>query len=89
MVVEHELMHHETLLYMLQELDHALKRRPADWPALPAAGEPRPGPRAASRSPRARRASAPCPGAIPFGWDNEFPEHAGPRRRRSRSTTAR
>ena len=23
MVVEHELMHHETLLYMLQELDHA------------------------------------------------------------------
>ncbi len=76
MVVEHELMHHETLLYMLQELDHALKRRPADWPALPVAGRScTPGPRARSRSPRARRASAPVRGAIPFGWDNEFPEH--------------
>ena len=41
MVVEHELMHHETLLYMLQELDHGLKRRPADWPELPGPGEPR------------------------------------------------
>ncbi len=27
MVVEHELMHHETLAYMLQELDHGLKQR--------------------------------------------------------------
>jgi ergothioneine biosynthesis protein EgtB len=36
MVVEHELMHHETLLYMVQELDHRLKHRPPDWPPLPA-----------------------------------------------------
>lgn len=36
MVLEHELMHHETLLYMVQELRHDLKRRPTDWPELPA-----------------------------------------------------
>jgi hypothetical protein len=35
MVVEHELMHQETLPYMLQELDHGLKRHPADGPRLP------------------------------------------------------
>jgi ergothioneine biosynthesis protein EgtB len=72
MVVEHELMHHETLLYMLQELDHALKRRPADWPALPSPGLPRP-PRTVEVPAGETRLGA-CPGAIPFGWDNEFPE---------------
>lgn len=36
MVLEHELMHHETLLYMVHELRHELKGRPAGWPELPA-----------------------------------------------------
>jgi ergothioneine biosynthesis protein EgtB len=72
MVVEHELMHHETLQYMVQELDHGLKRRPAGWPALPEAVEAR-----AARSievPGGRVTLGARRGAIPFGWDNEFPE---------------
>lgn len=74
MVVEHELMHHETLLYMLQELDHSLKRRPADWPALPAPSPSAPPPARLVEVPPGETRLGACPGAIPFGWDNEFPE---------------
>jgi ergothioneine biosynthesis protein EgtB len=74
MVVEHELMHHETLLYMSQELDHALKRRPADWPALPDASAAPPRPARSVEVPAGEARLGACPGAIPFGWDNEFPE---------------
>jgi hypothetical protein len=71
MVVEHELMHHETLQYMIQELDHGLKRRAAGWPALPEAAE--------ARTTRwievaqGRASLGAHRGSIPFGWDNEFP----------------
>jgi ergothioneine biosynthesis protein EgtB len=72
MVVEHECMHHETLLYMVQELDHALKARPCGWPALP---------RQASSPRRVKAIEVPAgeatlgaaPGSLDFGWDNEFP----------------
>jgi ergothioneine biosynthesis protein EgtB len=74
MVVEHELMHHETLLYMLQELDHELKRRPVDWPALPPASAIRPRPVRSVDVPADEARLGACPGAIPFGWDNEFAE---------------
>jgi ergothioneine biosynthesis protein EgtB len=71
MVVEHELMHQETLLYMLQELDHGLKTRPAEWPKLPDAGA----------RPTSHRVEVPAgdavlgaaAGSLGFGWDNEFP----------------
>ena len=43
-IVEHELMHQETLLYMLRELPTAAKRRPADLEALQVGGTP-PAPR--------------------------------------------
>jgi ergothioneine biosynthesis protein EgtB len=73
MVIEHELMHHETLLYMLQELDHSLKRRPHDWPALPASpATARPAPRMLEVEAGPAQLGA-HPGTIPFGWDNEFP----------------
>ena len=72
MVVEHELMHHETLLYMLQELDHALKRRPADWPALPEPGDVRPA--RAIEVPQGEARLGAQRDSLPFGWDNEFPE---------------
>jgi ergothioneine biosynthesis protein EgtB len=72
MVVEHELMHHETLLYLVQELDHHLKARPAEWPVLPRAAE----------TPVVRSVEVPggeatlgaLPDSLPFGWDNEFAE---------------
>jgi len=72
MVVEHELMHHETLLYMFQELDHGLKRRPPDWPALPLPCEPRPA--RTVEVPAGEAALGAVPGSLLFGWDNEFPE---------------
>jgi ergothioneine biosynthesis protein EgtB len=71
MVLEHELMHHETLLYMLAALDPARRHLPRDDP----------GPAGAGRT----RRPVTVPGgpvtlgarfdALPFGWDNEFPEH--------------
>ena len=69
-------MHHETLLYMFQELEHGLKHRPPDWPALPTPASTS----VALRPPRAielphgeARLGA-ARDALAFGWDNEFPQ---------------
>jgi formylglycine-generating enzyme required for sulfatase activity len=71
-VLEHELMHHETLSYMFHELAYE-KKSGLEGPAL-------------SR-PTRRRAESPSLQQIPagmaslgtprghFGWDNEFPSH--------------
>jgi formylglycine-generating enzyme required for sulfatase activity len=69
-VLEHELMHHETLLYALQQLAPGKMRAPHD--AAPVTGDAPP------------RERVGIPGgevtlgarfeAIEFGWDNEFPE---------------
>jgi ergothioneine biosynthesis protein EgtB len=75
LVVEHELMHHETLLYMVQQLPHDQKVRPK-W-----LGDSRP---AAAAWPR--RVPVPAGEAtlgasfedLAFGWDNEFPRHVVP-----------
>jgi len=71
-VLEHEMMHHETLLYMLQRLPPERKARPA---AL-----------AYRFGPAARREEVTIPAGcvalgarhdeIAFGWDNEFERHA-------------
>ncbi|MDP3774011.1 MAG: SUMF1/EgtB/PvdO family nonheme iron enzyme [Gemmatimonadales bacterium] len=71
-VIEHELMHHETLLYMIQQLPPALKLKPRDLPAYRTQGA-------------AANGDVPVPGGAvtlgadfertQFGWDNEFPEH--------------
>ena len=70
MVLEHELMHHETLLYMVQQLPAHLKRGPDLLPASPGAEAP-------------RQASVPIPAGTcvlgaprdgRFRWDNEHPE---------------
>jgi ergothioneine biosynthesis protein EgtB len=69
-ILEHEAMHHETLLYMLHQLPYALKLAPA-----------RVDDAADSPAPRARTARVPAgmatlgvdPAAVAFGWDNEFP----------------
>lgn len=72
LVLEHELMHQETLLYMLQQLPAAAKRPPADAAA---------GPDNHAVSPVRERVRVPAGfarlGAPPGGffWDNEQPEH--------------
>jgi ergothioneine biosynthesis protein EgtB len=70
MVLEHELMHHETLLYMLQQLPTEAKCPPAELAAAPK-GNTLPPVRARVVSGRAHLGAA--PGG--FVWDNERPEH--------------
>ena len=71
-VIEHELMHHETLLYMVHQARRDLVRRPADLPGY----------RLGCGAPNRRiavEAGEVMLGAdfdaVPFGWDNEFPAH--------------
>ncbi len=71
-VVEHELMHQETLRYMLHRLPYAEKRAPAGAPAPETAG---PSVHAdAVLVPAGVATLGAVPGGIPFGWDNEFPK---------------
>jgi iron(II)-dependent oxidoreductase len=69
-ILEHEAMHHETLLYMWQRLSHADKHRPDD-------GTPRIGDGAPTQEwlevPGGKVTLGVDRGDIPFGWDNEFP----------------
>lgn len=71
LVLEHELMHHETLCYMLQALPIERKRRPAGA-ALPVTGAPC----APQSEPFLVEQGSVTLGAdfeaAPFGWDNEF-----------------
>ena len=72
LAIEHELMHHETLLYMIQQLEPRFRYEPAWLPAYRTRGAMPSG-------------TVPIPGGpvtlgasfdqAPFGWDNEFPEH--------------
>lgn len=71
-VLEHELMHHETLLYMLVALDPARRRLPGEGPLPAGPGRTR---RAVPVS-GARVVLGARPEDLAFGWDNEFPEHA-------------
>lgn len=69
-ILEHELMHQETLLYMFHELDYSKKRaKPvsADVPQSVAQV------RKAIRIPAGTARLGQTPGC--FGWDNEFPAH--------------
>jgi ergothioneine biosynthesis protein EgtB len=70
MVFEHELMHQETLLYMLHQLPVHQKRKPSSHPSLPlgrgAAAE-------RIRIPGGKVVLGATRNSIPFGWDNEFP----------------
>ena len=70
LVIEHEVMHHETLLYMLAECPPGMIRRP-EHVAAPAAGDGRPAEVMAIAAGRAVIGAAWH--EIEFGWDNEFP----------------
>jgi gamma-glutamyl hercynylcysteine S-oxide synthase len=70
-VVEHELLHQETLLYMLRELPTAMKRRPPELAPLRVAGDPPAG--RTLTIPRGRATLGADRDSTAFGWDNEFP----------------
>jgi ergothioneine biosynthesis protein EgtB len=70
MVVEHELMHQETLLYMIQQLAPEMKTRP-DWLPDHAGGSG--APRHAVTVPAGRATLGADLESLAFGWDNEFP----------------
>jgi gamma-glutamyl hercynylcysteine S-oxide synthase len=73
-ILEHEAMHHETLLYMWHRLPFEQKRRPEGYV-----------PKVDGRVPPTEWARVPAGTAtlgvdrssIPFGWDNEFPSCRG------------
>lgn len=69
-IVEHELMHHETLLYMIQQLAADKRRSP---PLAPVTGPGRPGGAVAVAEGNACLGAA--PGERPFVWDNEIERH--------------
>jgi ergothioneine biosynthesis protein EgtB len=69
-ILEHEAMHHETLLYLFHRLPYDLKKRPAG-PAPQTGGPPPPAEWVEVPEGSARLGAG--PGSIPFGWDNEFP----------------
>jgi ergothioneine biosynthesis protein EgtB len=70
LVIEHELMHQETLLYMLQRLDGERKVRPP-WLPPHVSGPGRS--REVVDIPAGRATLGAEFGDLPFGWDNEFP----------------
>ena len=72
LAIEHELMHHETLLYMVAQLGGRFKTRPAWLPPLVTHGAVPP---ARVRVPGGRVILGASFDALAFGWDNEFPEH--------------
>ncbi len=85
-VLEHELMHHETLLYMLQQRGGALRGADAARPAWAAVAASRAGPEADTSAARPGAVAIPAGTASlgadfdaqPFGWDNEFPTQQVP-----------
>ena len=69
-MIEHEVMHQETLLYMWHRLALELKRRPAGADAVTEGAVPA---RDRVRVPAGRATLGSDVDDVPFGWDNEFP----------------
>jgi gamma-glutamyl hercynylcysteine S-oxide synthase len=68
-ILEHEAMHQETLLYMWHRLDYSRKRAPAGYQPATEGQAPRQETIHIDAMPVSLGTA---PGAIPFGWDNEF-----------------
>lgn len=71
-LLEHELMHHETLLYMVHQLPPSLKRPPAPAPPAPTGPSFALG---AVEIPEGQAQLGARPSDGPFAWDNERPCH--------------
>jgi len=73
MVLEHELMHQETLLYMVQQLPRSRRASSAHSPSAPRLrGAAAPGLVSILRGTATLGAVR---GTLPYGWDNEFEAH--------------
>ena len=68
--VEHEEMHQETLMYLIHQLPHDLKRKPTDA-RIDGAGTLPPASWVQIEAGVVQLGADPKTG--PFGWDNEFP----------------
>ncbi|MCY3843567.1 MAG: SUMF1/EgtB/PvdO family nonheme iron enzyme [Acidobacteria bacterium] len=73
-MMEHELLHQETLLYMWHRFDVARKTRPR-WAPGPIPGAASAPETRMVRIPAGRATLGAERDAIAFGWDNEFPRH--------------
>jgi len=72
-ILEHEPMHQETLRYMWHRLPYEKKVRPRNAPrAVTGDGVPHP---STVRIPAGVATLGTTLERVPFGWDNEFPEH--------------
>ena len=71
-IIEHERMHHETLLYIVNQLDDAHKNAPAGIVHTDSGGPTFGAPVEIAAGPATLGARR---DALPFGWDNEFDEH--------------
>jgi ergothioneine biosynthesis protein EgtB len=69
-ILEHEVMHQETLLYMWHRLPFAQKKAPADYRPRIEGAQP---PVEWVQIPEGRATLGVDRGAVPFGWDNEHP----------------
>jgi formylglycine-generating enzyme required for sulfatase activity len=77
MVVEHDLMHAETLLYMLQVMDPKLKNRPSDKVLnYIINGDIHPSTDKMASIPGGQIKLGQDFYAASWGWDNEFPKHS-------------
>lgn len=77
-ILEHEAIHHETLLYMLHQLPYAQKRPPAAHAVAAASRiiadvDAAPPARTTIRIPAGTATLGADSARIRFGWDNEFP----------------
>lgn len=76
LLLEHELMHQETLLYMFHQLPHELKRRPVDRPVVsPKLSAVKTGLEAPEMMevPAGVALLGTSPGVCDYAWDNEMP----------------
>ncbi len=80
LLLEHELMHQETLLYLLHQLPHDWKRPPAGVPRESLDGGPdgTSGPSEQAEVPAGTAVLGADEDEFDFGWDNEFPRHEVP-----------
>jgi len=72
-ILEHEAMHHETLLYMFHRLPAEAKRRPRHHRSV-LGGEPPPS--AVAEVAAGTATLGTDPERVSFGWDNELPAYA-------------